>query len=124
MSALTLSRLAARRPATITISILLLVLLSVSVLLPIPGFESIPRAALIIGYLFAALKLVAAFGLWRCRKWAAILGFIAVLLDALLAVPGMFESTAALQLYTITGVSISIIVLVLLLLPVSRHAYV
>ena len=124
MSALTESRLAARRPATISVAMLLLMLLSVSVLLPIPGFESIPRAALIIGYLFAALKLVAAFGLWRCQKWAAILGFIAVLLDALLAVPGMFESTAALQLYTITGVFISIIVLVLLLLPTSRRAYV
>ena len=124
MSTIAASPIATRRPTTITAAIALLVLLALSTLIPFPGTGEIPRAVLIIGYAFAALKLVAAIGLWRCRKWAAVLGFVVVLLDALLATPGMFAApTTALQVYVIVGVLASIAALVLLALPASRRAY-
>lgn len=125
MSAITVSPPATRRPATITATIVLLVLLALSVLIPFSGADQIPQAAIILGYAFAVLKLVAAAGLWRCRKWAAILGFVAVLLDALSSAPGLFGApTAALQVYLIVAVLASIAALVLLALPTSRRAYV
>ena len=113
-----------RRPATVTAAGALLVILGLGALLPVPGMEDIPRAILLVGYAFAALKLVAAAGLWWCKKWAAILGFVVVLIDALSAAPGLFDApTAVLQVYIIVGLAMSLAVLVLLVLRASRQAY-
>lgn len=76
---------ATHRPATVTAALALLVLLALVALFPTPGAEEIPPAILLAGYAFAALQLVAAAGLWRCRRWAALLGFVVVLLDGLAA---------------------------------------
>jgi hypothetical protein len=123
MSSITASSAVSRRPATVTVAMALLILLGLSVLLPF-NTTDVPVAAIAIGFVLAALKIAAGIGLWWSRKWAAILGFVAVLLDALLAAPGIFGSSAALQAYLVVGVLVSIVVLVLLALPTSRRAYV
>lgn len=115
---------AARRPIVVTVALVLMVLAALSSLVPAPGTEEIPQFILISAYVLAFLKLVAAVGLWRCHRWAAILGFVAVLLDGLTAVPGaFFAPTVALQLLSTVGTLISIVILVLLVLPAARRAY-
>lgn len=115
----------ARRPTTVTIAAALLALLGDLALIPTPGTGDIPRFILIASFIFAALKLVAAIGLWRCRKWAAVLGFVVVLLDALAAAPGLFFApSAALRVAATVGVVLGIATLVLLVLPASRRTYV
>ncbi|HET8626064.1 MAG TPA: hypothetical protein VFL91_01515 [Thermomicrobiales bacterium] len=125
MSTIGASSFAARRPTAMTAAIIALVLLALAVLVPVPGLGDVPASALLVGYAFAALKVVAAVGLWWSRKWAAILGFVAVLLDGLMAAPGLlFADSAALRIYLAVGVALSIAALVLLALPASRRAYV
>jgi hypothetical protein len=123
MSSITAPSAISRRPVTVTVALALLILLGLSVLLPF-NTTDVPVAAIFIGYVLAALKLAAGIGLWWRRKWAAILGFVVVLLDAVLAAPGIFDSAAALQAYLVIGVLVSIVILVLLALPTSRRAYV
>lgn len=115
---------AARRPTVVTVALVMLVLMGLFSLVPTPGIEEMPRSVLIAGYVFALLKLVAAVGLWRCHRWAAILGFVAVLLDALTAIPGIFfAGELAFQALAGVWVVVSILVLALLTLPAARRAY-
>lgn len=113
---------AAFRPATITAALVLLVVRGIISLLPLRGSEEIPRIVLLSGYVFAILKFVAA-GHWRCRHWAAILGFVVALLDALSAIPGIvFAEEPVLQALAGVWVVVSIVTLVLLGLPAARRA--
>lgn len=125
MTAITSSPTSMRRPNTVNAAIVILVLLAVSVLIPLPGMGDIPLVGLIIGFVFAALKLVAAVGLWRCRKWAAILGFVAVLLDALMGAPALIDPpSTAIAVYVVIAIVLSVVALVLLVLQPSRTAYI
>ena len=113
-----------RRPATVIAAIVLLVPLALAALIPPGSTAAIPAVVLVSGYALAALKLAAAVGLWWSRRWAAILGFVAVLLDALTSVPGLlFAEEAATRALVAVGLALSIAALVLLALPASRRAY-
>lgn len=124
MSALTASPLAARRPATITAASVLMILLGLSAPLVFLGGAEVPQTVVVVGSILAALKIGSGIGVWLCRKWAAILGFVIVLLDALLSVPGALgEGGDIAQIYVIAGLIASVAVLVLLVLPAARRAY-
>ncbi|MGN6358831.1 MAG: hypothetical protein ACTHNK_00395 [Thermomicrobiales bacterium] len=113
---------AVHRPATVTAAAVLLALLALSALFTVSG--AIPRLVLLVSFGFAALKLVAAVGLWRCQRWAAILGCAVTLLDALAAAPGLVAAPAApARVFVIIGISLNVAALVLLVLPAARHAY-
>ena len=116
---------AVNRPTTVTVASAGLVLLAVlavpTMTLASDGFDPVFFG---IGGTFAILKLIAAAGLWRCRKWAAILGFVATLLDVLLALPGFGDGTFGDDVSLLAiGVIIGIATLVLITLPTSRRAY-
>lgn len=116
--------LVARRPIVITVAMVMLVLMALFTLVPAPGTEEMPRFILISGYILAALKVIAAVGLWRCYKWAAILGFVAVFLDALTAVPGLiFAPNSPLQVLVAVWLVLSAVLLILLTRPAARQAY-
>jgi uncharacterized membrane protein (DUF2068 family) len=127
MSSLTASPQAASRPNTITGAVWLLVLvvaLSVpTVIVTMDGFDA---AFVAIAATLATLKLVAAGGLWRCRRWAMFLGFGVTLLDTLLSAGSIFDDAAGVGETTLmTAVAIiGIFTLILLVLPESRRAYV
>ncbi len=124
MSTIAASPATTRRPATVTAALALLALAALAALIPAPGVADIPRGVVIAGYAFAALKLVAAVGLWRCRRWAASLGSVVVLLDTLAAAPGLlFAPTTTLRVVATVGVILGLATLVLLALPASRRAY-
>lgn len=126
MSTIAASPVAARRPATVTAAAALLALLGALVLLLTPFFLNDAGAVFTaIAVAIAALRLVAAVGVWRCRRWAAILGFVISLLDTLLAAPGLFAAPdATWRLLSSLGVVLGLATLVLLALPTSRRAYV
>lgn len=114
----------AHRPPTVTAAVALLALTAAlfpPIALALGDFDP---GVLAIGGTFAALKLVAAVGLWRCRRWAAVLGFVTTLLDTLLALPGLLEaSNGPLVLVSATAVALGVPTLLLLALPTSRRAY-
>ncbi len=117
---------AIQRPTTITAATVLLALLGVVGLLLAPVATAEADAAFIgITVAISALRLVAAAGVWRYRRWAAILGFVVSLVDTLLAAPGLlFAPNAMWRVLAIVGVVLGIATLVLLVLPTSRRAYV
>ena len=116
---------AIRRPGTITAAAALLALTGALGLLALPaGLGEVGAVILVPALAFAALRFVAAAGVWRCRRWAAILGVIATLLDTLLALPGLFEApNAALGALAALGVVLGVATLILLALPPARRAY-
>ena len=125
MSTIAASPVATRRPATVTAAAVLLALLGAVGLILAPAFLDEAGAAFIaILVAISALRLVAAVGVWRCRRWAAILGFVVSLLDTLLAAPGLFAAPdATSRTLAIVGVVLGVATLVLLALPASRRAY-
>jgi hypothetical protein len=116
---------AVRRPATVTAAAALLALTGALGLLAVPaGLGEVGAVILVPALALAALRLVAAAGVWRGRRWAALLGAAATLLDTLLAVPGLSEApNAALGALAALGVVLGIATVVLLALPASRRAY-
>ena len=126
MSMITASPVATRRPTTVTAAAVLLALLGALGLILAPLLLSEAGAVFTaIILVLAALRLVAAVGVWCCRRWAAILGFVVSLLDTLLAAPGLFFAPDATSRALATaGVLLGVATLVLLVLPASRRAYV
>ena len=126
MSTIAASPVATRRPPTVTAAAALLALLGALALILTPAFLDEAGAAFTaVAVAFAALRLVAAVGLWRCRRWAAILGFVVSLVDTLLAAPGLFAAPdATWRLLAVVGVVLGLATLVLLALPASRRSYV
>ena len=116
---------ALRRPAPVTAAAALLALTGALGLLALPaGLGAVGAVVLIPALALAALRLVAAAGVWRGRRWAALLGATATVLDALLALPGLVEApTAALGALAALGVGLGVVTLVRLALPASRRAY-
>ena len=126
MSTLTASPGVTNRSSTVTTAALFLALAGVLGLLAAPaGLGEVGAAILISALVFTVLRFVAAIGLWHCRRWAAILGFVVTLLDTLLALPGAFGAApnAALAIVAAIGVALGVATLVLLALPASRRAY-
>jgi uncharacterized membrane protein (DUF2068 family) len=88
------------------------------------GGSDIPTFVIYASIAVGVIGLVGAFGLWRVRRWGALLSAVVLVLSALLAAPGIvFAPTLALHLIASLGVLIAVVVLTLILLPSSRRAY-
>jgi uncharacterized membrane protein (DUF2068 family) len=75
-----------------------------------------PYEVMIIAFVFAVLRLVAAPGVWQKQRWGIIITLIAAALDTIAAVPGiLFGPTIGLKLAASTGVLAGLVVIVLCL---------
>ena len=113
------------RPPTLTAASTLLALMGLAgiVFAPLASSEA-DAVFLAITATISALRVVAAVGVWRCRRWAAILGFVVSLVDTLLAAPGLFSAPNVMwQVLATIAVLAGIATMALLVLPESRRAY-
>jgi hypothetical protein len=126
MASTAIAPAAVRRPVTVTGAAALLALAGALGLLALPaGLGEAGVDILVPALVFAALRLVAAAGVWRRRRWAAIVGAVATLLDTLLALPGLAEApNAALGALAALGVVLGGATLALLAVSAARAAYV
>jgi hypothetical protein len=115
----------AGRPSTVTAAAVLLAVLAALGLVAAPiGADEHGASFVVICIVVSAIRGIAALGIWRLRRWAAILGFVVTLLDTLLAVPGIFDgSSTGMQLISAIAVPINVAALALLAWPASRRAY-
>jgi len=111
-----------KRPVPLTIASILLALLSLGNL-SLPLFHP-PLEVTFVGIVLGILGLVAAFGLWRRKRWGMILTIIVSMLNALAAASGIVGAPNVLiKLQSTVGVVVSIVILVLVVLPSARKAY-
>jgi uncharacterized membrane protein (DUF2068 family) len=111
-----------KRPSTLTAAIVICVLNSLGNLAILPA--PIPRLLVYASGAAAVAGLVGAFGLWRLKRWGALLSAAVLVLTALLAAPGIaFASVVPLQIVAAVTVLLDIAGLVLIFNSASRRAY-
>jgi hypothetical protein len=92
------------------------------------GFSRIFRLlrpiTLVLDILLLVISVVAAIGLFKTKRWGAILAIIASVLMILLTIPGMIRIfSPVLLIENLARILLAMAVIVLVLLPVSRRAY-
>jgi hypothetical protein len=92
------------------------------------GFSTIFRLlrpiTLVLDILLLIISVVAAIGLFKTKRWGAILAIIASVLMILLTIPGMIRIfSPVLLIESLARILLAVVVIVLVLLPVSRRAY-
>lgn len=116
------------RPAAVAIATVLMVVLSVAnfVVPLIPGAnDDVPTAAIVVGIILGLVGLPAAYGLWRCRKWAMIATIVIAALNFLSAVPGVaFGPNTIAIVVSVIGAVVSAATIVLVLTRDARASYV
>jgi hypothetical protein len=87
-------------------------------------FRLIRPVMIVLDVILLVLAVVAAIGLFKSRRWAAVLGIILSVLLILLTLPGMLRIFSALLVVeNLTRIILAVAVIVLLLLPSARKAY-
>ena len=110
-----------KRPVTLTIASILLALLSLgslSLLLFRP-----PPLVTYVAIVLGISGLVAAFGLWKLKRWGMILAIIFSVLQVLSGAAGIVTAPDVLKVPTALTMVLSIVVIVLVVLPSARRAY-
>jgi transcriptional regulator with XRE-family HTH domain len=121
------------RPLTLVIGIILLILMSLLYLmwlvylLPLSNSDAqefLPPAAITYTFIAAGvLGIVAAFALWRMKRWGWILALILLGIDVLAVVPEfVFTPEVSFDIVSIVGTAVEVVIIVLLLTPSSRRA--
>jgi uncharacterized membrane protein (DUF2068 family) len=126
MSAGTLTK-TSQRPASITAAATLLGVLGAVGLIAAPlGYDDNGASFVVIALVIAVIRFIAAAGVWRLQKWAAVVGFVITALDTLLALGAIFDDSgpAALRMLSLLAVPLGLATLVLLARQSSRRAYV
>ena len=115
-----------KRPTSLLIALGLLALLSLGnlVFLFVPGTNNIPPAIVYSSVVAGVIGLVAAFGLWKARRWGMILTLIVSAFNILSAAPGLLVApNPGLRVTAGVYVVMSVLIIVLVLLPSARQAY-
>jgi len=112
------------RPISASLAAVVLALLSTAGLAaPVLLGGGVPASAIYVSVASGAAGLVAAYGLWRLRRWGMAIAVVVSVLGILSAAPGLaFAPTPGLLAQAIAGVTGSVLVLILVLLPASRRA--
>ena len=110
-----------KRPVPLTIAIIGLSLLSLANLALLP--LRVPPPVIYVAIVLGISGLVAAFGLWRLKRWGMILAIIFSVLNTLSAALGIATAPDVLKVPTALAMVLSIMVIVLVMLPSARKAY-
>lgn len=111
-----------KRPALVSVAALICVLSSAAAFTtlasPVPGPVAYGSAVV------AVLGLVGAYGIWRLRRWGAVLSVVFLAVNSFLAAPGIpFASNIGLHLFATVTVVCDLAAIALVVLPASRRAY-
>jgi hypothetical protein len=88
------------------------------------GAPPIPRPIAYASLVLALVGLFGAFGIWRVKRWGALLSVAVLALTALLAAPGiMFAPIPGLRAVAAVTVILDIAGIVLLFVPASRRTH-
>ena len=113
-----------QRPPTLTGATIACVLASLANLATLVFAGSLPPPVLYASAGAAALGFAGAYGLWRLKRWGAILSIAILAVTVLLTAPGIaFAPSAGLHVLAITVVTVDLVAIVLLVVPSSRRAY-
>jgi uncharacterized membrane protein (DUF2068 family) len=95
-------------------------------LLLIPGAsDGIPMAAIIGGFVLGIAGLPAAYGLWRCRRWAMIATVVISALNFFSSIPGIAVGPNALAIVMAIVISVvSVATIIAVFTPDARASYV
>lgn len=118
----------AKRPTTVTIGAVLLMLFSVlNLAFPLfapTGEEGIPAFIIYMGVVLGITGLVAVVGLWTLKKWSLWLTIVVSVLNILSAAPGfVFAPDPGLLASAIVTVVGFALIIVLVILPTSRRGF-
>jgi hypothetical protein len=87
-------------------------------------FRLIRPVTIVLDVIFLVLAVLAAIGLFKSRRWGAVLAIIISVLLILLTIPGMLRIFSPLILVeNLVRIILAIAVIVLLLLPSARKSY-
>ena len=111
------------RPLSTSVAAVVLAVLSAAGLAaPLLLAGGVPASAIYVSVASGAAGLAATAGLWRLRRWGAVLAVVVSVLGILSAAPGLaFAPTPGLLAQAVAGVAGSVLVLVML--SASRRAY-
>ena len=115
-----------QRPATVTIATVLLTLLGLLDLTApfVANAIKLPTIAIYPILVVGVGDLVAAFGLWKMKRWGLLLAIIVSALTILAAAPGPFIATnIGGRVLTLVLIVSYALVLVLVALPATRKAF-
>jgi uncharacterized membrane protein (DUF2068 family) len=115
-----------KRSTPLIIAVALLALLSLgNLVLPFePGANNIPALIIYSSVAAGVVGLIAAFGLWKARRWGIIVTIIVSAFNLLSSAPGLVAApNTGLLVSAWAYVILSALIIVLVLLPSARRAY-
>jgi hypothetical protein len=119
-----------RRPVSITVAAIILVVLSlIDLPLPvwnlIPGVEEPPAFIFYLSIVVGIVGLVAAAGLWMLKRASVPAALVVAALNLLQALLGLGDEPPPPVVQAVLAVSaiMALVIVVLLMLPVSRRAF-
>lgn len=78
--------------------------------------DSPPYIIVLMGFVFAILRVIGAYGVWVKQRWGIVLTILANAIDMILALPGIvFAPTMTLWLSATIGTVVSILIILLCL---------
>lgn len=87
-------------------------------------FRVFRTVQIVISFILLGIGLIAAYGLWKMKKWGMVWAIILSALSLIVVLPGLFRIFSFVQLAeALMRIAVAIAVIVLVLLPVSRRVY-
>jgi hypothetical protein len=111
-----------QRPVAVSVAAVICLLSSLAALSTLAA--PIPRPVAYASVVAAALGLTGAYGVWRLKRWGAVLSVIVLAANAFLAAPGIpFVPNLGMQVFATAAVLFDLIGIALLVILASRRAY-
>ena len=111
-----------QRPVAVTIAAVICLISSLAAFSTVAS--PIPRPVAFASVGAAAFGLAGAYGVWRLKRWGAVMSVIFLAVNALLAAPGIaFAPNLGLDMFATTIVLCDLISIAFLAIPASRRAY-